>query len=190
MTSSADICNRALNLAGCEITIGDLQEGTREAQIALRHYTQTVWALLRAQDHEFSRTQTFLVPTLSSPPPGWDFEYVYPVDCLKVRSLMPFPAAAPLPLPVRWDVGTRLVNGQLATLIWTNLSNAWLIYTTNGVSEDQWDGLFTETVVQYLSSSLAPLLTPKDAKGQSGKEGPEGYAQAARVMELDVSKDS
>lgn len=271
MVASADIVNRSLNLAGCEITIGDLQDGTREAQIALRHYTQTVWALLRAQDHEFSRKVATLALSGNTAPLGWSFEYVYPADCLKVRSVPPATRANPV-APVRWDVGTNIRSGiggatvsvagsgyavgdtgtvnvttgppatyrvlsvssgavatftitfgglgysvgtapttrggaqpgagsgfvisigsvvpNQITMIWTNIASASLVYTTNQVTEDDWGPLFTETVVQYLSSSLAPLLTPKDAKGQQGKEGPEGYAQAARVMQLDDAKDS
>lgn len=190
MTSSADIVNRSLNLAGCEITIGDLQEGTREAQIALRHYTQTVWALLRAQDHEFSRKIVALVVTGNAAPPGWTCEYGMPTDYLKVRSVIPVGYSANNPQAVRWNVGTNVIAGVQSTVLWTTVSPADLAYTSNAVTEDDWDGLFTETVVQYLSQSLAPLLMPKDVKAQQGKEGPIGYAQAARIMQLDVDRDS
>jgi len=185
----ADIINRALNLAGCEITIGDPQDGSRESQIALRQYTQTVWALLRASDHEFSRKAATLALSGNGAQFGWDFEYVYPADCLKVRMVVPNNGALNSPIPTRWDVGANVIGGVMATVIWTNTASASLVYTTSGVTEDFWNPLFTETVVQYLSASLAPLLSSKDEHGQS-KGGPDGYATALKIAGIDVGKDS
>lgn len=192
MTTSADIVNRALSLAGVKLSIGDLQDGTEQSIIALQHYTLTVWTLLRLQDHEFSRKVAPLLQSGQIPPPGWDFEYRLPSDWLKVRSIVPTNFSLNNPRPVRWNVGVSVIGGIETNVIWTNVDSAQLAYTTNLVTEDNWDAGFTETVVQYLSSSLAPLLAPKDDKGQQAmsKDGPVGYAQAARIGALDVDRDS
>lgn len=91
----ADIANQALDAAAIDLSIGDLEEGTRPAQVLLRAYGQCLRQLLRACHWDFARRQAPLTlladatgqtpntPTLVPRP--WAYEYAYPTDCMKAR---------------------------------------------------------------------------------------------------------
>lgn len=90
-----DLANQALDAAGVETTIGDIEEGTREAQVCLRQYRHCLQQLLRAAHWDFARQtaplQLLADATGNTPlagtivPVPWVYEYAYPNDCLKVR---------------------------------------------------------------------------------------------------------
>jgi len=96
MNYPADIANQALDAAAIDRTIGDLEEGTRAAQVLLRAYGQNLRQLLRASHWNFARRQSPLVlladatgqtPGVGNQVPMGQFiyEYAYPGDCAKVR---------------------------------------------------------------------------------------------------------
>lgn len=95
MNLPADIGNQALDAAGFDMTIGDLQEGTRPAQVLLRNYGQCLRQLLRAANWDFARKTADLVLLADATgqtanvgsivPVPWVYEYAYPIDCMKVR---------------------------------------------------------------------------------------------------------
>lgn len=92
----AGIANQAMDaIMWPENRLGDLEEGTTEAQICLRSYGECIKQLLRAAPWDFARKQapltlladasgnTPLVGTIV--PRGWIYEYAYPDDCAKMR---------------------------------------------------------------------------------------------------------
>lgn len=91
----ADVINQALDAAGVDIVIGDPEDGTREAQVCLRAYTECFKQLLRGAHWDFARKQAPLQlladATGQTPDVGtvvqlpWIYCYSYPVDCLKIR---------------------------------------------------------------------------------------------------------
>lgn len=103
----ADISNRALDAIGNPNSIGDLQEGTREAQVLLRHYSPTLRQISRGANWNCLRKKVALVllndatgqttqqqindggPVTVGPGTvgmrPWLYEYRWPTDCLKVR---------------------------------------------------------------------------------------------------------
>lgn len=95
----ADVANQALDAAGVDHTIGDLQEGTRPAQVMLRHYMPIMQQLMRAAHWDWCRKTADLVLLADASgqtanvgtevPVPWLYEYAYPIDCLKVR-FIPF----------------------------------------------------------------------------------------------------
>ena len=91
-----DVVNQAIDGAGLDFTIGDLQEGTRPAQVCLRHYWQCLRQLHRAAHWDFARATgpllllgdaTGSTPNVSNFVPLSQFQYcyAYPDDCMKVR---------------------------------------------------------------------------------------------------------
>lgn len=98
---SADVANRALDLLGSPATIGDLQEGTKEAQAMLRAYVPAMQELLRGVHWNFARKQAPLMllqdrsglqsdAFVGTGTPGmgnWTLEYDYPIDCMQARFL-------------------------------------------------------------------------------------------------------
>ena len=90
-----DVANQALDAIGSEVVIGDLSEGSREAQVLLRAYRNCLQQLLRAANWTFARKQVPLVllgdVTGQTPDVGrlvqrpWRFCYEYPIDCMRLR---------------------------------------------------------------------------------------------------------
>jgi len=144
----ADIINQALDAIGCEATIGELEEGTREAQVALRAYSQCIQQLLRAAHWDFARKEVPLImagdrtrqtPFMSELVPApWAFSYLYPTDCLKVRfvpynnyysgsgspngNLAPPDAQAPISTTLTTVVNCRLVPARFVITTDPNLA--------------------------------------------------------------------
>ena len=91
----ADVANQALDAAGVDFTIGDLEEGTKPAQVTLRQYGICLRQLLRAAHWDFARVQlplTLLADASGQTanvgtivPIPWSYEYLYPADCMKLR---------------------------------------------------------------------------------------------------------
>lgn len=91
----ADVCNEALDRAGIDFTIGDIQEGTRPAQVLLRAYDQCLRQILRGAHWDIARKQAPLTllgdATGQTPEVGtlviqpWTYEYALPTDSLKIR---------------------------------------------------------------------------------------------------------
>lgn len=75
--------------------LGDLEDGSREAQVLLRAYGQCLRQLLRAANWDFARKQaplTLLADASGNTPDvgttvdaPWLYAYAYPIDCLKAR---------------------------------------------------------------------------------------------------------
>jgi hypothetical protein len=97
-----DIANQALDAIGVEFTLGDIEEGTRPAQVLLRAYWQCLRQLLRAAHWDFARKQaplSLLADATGNTPnvgtivsaAGWTYEYQYPIDCMKARFVPAIP---------------------------------------------------------------------------------------------------
>lgn len=90
-----DVANQALDAAGVDATIGDLEEGTKPAQVLLRQYVECMKQLQRAANWDWCRKTADLVLLADASgqtanvgsvvPVPWLYEYAYPIDCLKVR---------------------------------------------------------------------------------------------------------
>lgn len=95
MNYPADVINEALDKAGVDFTIGEPNEGTRPAQVALRHYQQCLRQLLRAAHWDFARKQAPMRMLADATgqtdgvgttvPQPWVYEYAHPTDCMKAR---------------------------------------------------------------------------------------------------------
>jgi hypothetical protein len=96
MNLPADVANQSLDAAGVDFTIGDMEEGTKPAQVLLRAYGQNLRQLLRAANWSWARKQAPLVlladatgqtPNVGTLVPQGKFiyEYSYPIDAAKIR---------------------------------------------------------------------------------------------------------
>lgn len=131
MISPADVVNRSLDAIGCGATLSDpdLAEGTREAEAARRIYGPTLRQLLRAALWNFSRRQATLTllqdstgattagqqaagqpPSVGTGTPGmgpWQYEYAWPVDCVRARYLpLRVPPSNPPGVPIMTGLGS------------------------------------------------------------------------------------
>jgi hypothetical protein len=108
-----DVCNQALDAVGCEETLGDIEDGTRVAQVCLRSYRECLLQLLRGAHWQFARKQAPLllladatgqtanVGTAVIAP--WVYEYAYPNDAAALRFIphqqAPIAASGSISLP-------------------------------------------------------------------------------------------
>lgn len=91
----ANVASQALAAIGWPNLIGDIEEGTKEAQLCLLHYGQCRRKLLRAAHWGWARKQAPLqmladssgnTPNVGTKVPGhWCYEYAFPTDGLKSR---------------------------------------------------------------------------------------------------------
>lgn len=97
-----DVAQQALDAAGIEYTLGDIEDGSRQAQVTLRAYRQCLMQLLRAVHWDFCRKQAPLTLLADSTgqtenvgsvvPYPWIYEYAYPTDCMKARFIPWWPS--------------------------------------------------------------------------------------------------
>lgn len=91
-----DIANQALDAIAINVELGDIEQGGRVANVALRAYGQCRAQLLRAAPWAFARKQEPLVlladatgqtPNVGTKVPGTNFtyEYAYPTDTARIR---------------------------------------------------------------------------------------------------------
>jgi hypothetical protein len=188
--TSLQVANRALTeiSRGTPLTGGTPAtnfDGSANGVYCATLYNGAVEMLLRNQDWEFCRTSIVLTLAFGPPTPlpfGWQYEYIYPIDCMRVRHVFNATNYGFDPQSVRWEVGTNGMGGP--TVIWTNIATAQLSYSTNLVTEAEWDSMFTETMVRYIGSQLA---LPVAGRPDFSKEQ---LQTAGRLGQAGMDKDS
>lgn len=108
MFKPTDIANEAMDALGLGPPIGDIEDGTKAAQVCLRGYRTCLAQLLRAAHWQFARKQQPLqlladatgqtqgVPTYTITP--WVYEYAYPNDAVAAR-FVPHQPGQQSPIP-------------------------------------------------------------------------------------------
>jgi hypothetical protein len=147
------VTNQALAEIGTRSQIIDLNDGSQEANYANLLYNPLRDFLLREGDYEFASSP--VVPTaIATPSFPWLYAYQYPLDCVRVKQLIPAGFNILDPQPVEFNIA----NSAATRAIVTKQEVAIMVYTTNGVSEAFWDPMFTEAMVRMLASALAFAL--------------------------------
>ena len=160
-STPASIVNQSLTQIAGQFTVtGTLPnfDGSAAGIAAGILYAPTVALLLRQEDYEFSRNDVTLMAANVTPPYPWSYVYLYPTDCLRIRQVKPATWNANDPQAVRWTEMEVMISGTQTRVIACNVSGAVLTYTTNNVTENEWDGIFQETFVRTLASELAISL--------------------------------
>jgi len=180
MTSSVnsveDIVNQALDCTKYPLRIGSIWEGSEASLNALDIYGQTRDALLRERDWGFAKRDLSLTLIKAAPPGGynpmtpwttaypqtpWFFEYAYPADCLKLRSIKRAPIFLPDFTPDTELFQIASDNTQPAgqtRVILANAPYAIGVYTARVTDMTQWEPLFVEDLIATLGRKLAQAL--------------------------------
>lgn len=169
--TSQIVANNAIQLIGNEsplVSAGAPNFDTSPAGVALQQlYGPTVATVMRQFGWDMARSTVALTLTNNAAPFPWQYEYVYPANCIELWQVMPPTVSDPNnPLPVNWSVGNDVVNGVQSKVIFSNLQNAQAVYN-NGPAESTWDALFTEAVVRLLASKLAMTLAGRSDTAQT-----------------------
>ena len=90
-----DVANQSLDAAGVDSTLGDIEEGTRAAQVCNRAYGECLRQLLRGAPWNFARREAPLTLLADATgltanvgtvvPSGFIYEYRFPGDCAQIR---------------------------------------------------------------------------------------------------------
>jgi hypothetical protein len=179
LITPASLVNTALDRVGYKKRIGSLYDGSDAALKALDIYGQCRDQLLRDFEWGFAERDVTLSLLKTAPVGGysasqpwnttypilpWIYEYTYPADMIKLRSLR---AAGPIPDydpgPVVFRVANDNSYNPFRRVILTNLTNAIAVYTGQVTDPSTWDVGFTESFITQLGQRLAPALVELEA---------------------------
>lgn len=180
LTNPADIVNAALGRIGYKRRLGSLYDGSEQSARALDIYGQTRDAKLREFDWGFAERDVALTLLKTAPAGGytpplvwsstypilpWKYEYAYPDDMLKLRSLRTTPVFIPEydPVPIVFRIANDNSYTPAQKVILTDLPAAVCVYTGQVIDPTTWEPDFTESLIAALGKRLAPVLTSLDA---------------------------
>jgi len=189
VSSPADLANLALTRMGYKMRVGSLYDGSDAAKKILDIYVQTRDEQLRVFDYDFAERTVALTllksapvggyfppntwnPT-TNPPIGFAFEYAFPSDAVKIRTVKPSPLFLfnADPQPNAFQIANDNNYSPSQRVILCNVQNAMGVYTGQITDPTNWDVLFTEAFAAALSRRLAPGLVGMDgAKMASADE--------------------
>lgn len=194
LRDTADVVNASLVRIGFKSQIGNLYDGSMAANATLSVYGQTRDELMRSADWDFTQRSDNLVLLKSAPVNGyvppttwnpavnpplpWSYEYGYPDNCLKLRTVKTTPIFLPDfdPGPDLWSIANDQDLGQRVILC--NIQSAIAIYTGRITNPQLWAVDFAEALIELLGERIAATLTSMDA---AKLEAAEGNGQAARA---------
>jgi len=174
MTTSLDICNRALSMIGTRSSISSMTEDSPEARMCSLHYDNTLTSILRVHNWSFARRQASLAllgaatgtpenadgsGTLSLDP--YLYKYAYPLDCLRTRSIYQ-PASAGTAIPYLISSDQDDAKNDILVIL-CNQPQAVMVYTAMIRNPDLWDNEFSDAMVASLASDLAMPLTGSES---------------------------
>ena len=185
--SVENICNMALGKIGFERRIGDIYEGTRHSKLCLDFYAQTRDALFRSNDWGFTErninaTLINQAPaggyspanpwTPAFPPPPWYYQYQYPSDCIKLRSIKSSQIFLPnfSPVPYVFDIVNDNSQVPAVKTILCNVQGAIFVYTAQITDMTTWEPSFVEALVDALSKKLAPGIAEITQSGEAAEK--------------------
>lgn len=156
MASVVSICNLALSNIGKD-NIQALTDAGAEARACSQFYEHTRDVLLQGYPWRFAGATVSLAEVTNDRLGKWAYAYARPTDCLKVRWLRPAYSedeAAPsdqdeMSIPYEIDGG----------VIYTNLSPAFLRYTSAVTDPSKFSPLFVDALSWHLAVRLAMPLT-------------------------------
>lgn len=154
MTSTVDICNRALQKLGhTKITsLGDDVKAARECQRAFALVRDAVF-----RDHPWNclLARASLARLSETPAWGFDAQYQLPVDCLRVLEA---------DTDYDWRVeGRRILSDAGAPLN--------ILYVRQEEDPGQYDLLLVEALAARLAAELAEALTQSNTKRELAERG-------------------
>ena len=188
ITTPEGIINLSLGRIKYPYRIGSIFEGSKASKAALDIYGQTRDDLFRTADWPFARRDAqlalineapvggYVPPTTWNPtdypPLPWRFQYTYPSDSLRVRSVRPVDVFLVNydPREHRFTVtNDDSVSPAQKTLL-TNVGPI-VVATYSGRLTDPttFDADFTEAFAEALARRLAPLLSDMEAAKVAGE---------------------
>lgn len=178
LTTPEDFVNNALAQLGRSERVGSMFEGSVQSKIALDIYGQTRDDLLREGQWDWARRDVALSVTKTAPPAGygatawsstypplpWKYQFSYPADCLKIRSLRRTPVFMPVfdPQPVLFsEVNDNSVTPTVKAIV-SNIGPVVIAtYTGQVINPANWEANFGQLLIDALALKMAPKFNEK-----------------------------
>lgn len=189
ITDPAGMCNLALLKVGSPERVGSLYDGTMHAKKCLDCYSQERDALI--SDGEWDFCEGNVVGTLlKQAPPSyvsnpwtpaypalpWSFEYAYPDDALKIRTVKRPPVVIPNfdPRYNRFSVDNDSTFTPSQKVVLCNVPDAILVYARQVTDPLAWTPSFIDAFADRLGRALAKVIKDLNtAKFLAGEEQAE-----------------
>lgn len=184
--SQTEIVNTALQLIAAQSRITALNDGTAAANAASVIYAPTVYLMMREIEPAFARfTAPLALSAAVTPVVPWGFEYLYPVDMVRLRQVRPAAGSYDVndPQPVRANVAFDIIASVNTKVILTNQVNALAVYTSATVPEVQWDAVFCDALSRRLANPLAMALSGRPDFAREILEQSARVAATAEVVD-------
>jgi hypothetical protein len=192
VASEVDICNLALGFLGDRATVSSISppEGSAQAEHCARFYPIARNATLEAHDWGFATKRANLALLSDTPPPGWQFVYQLPNDCLNIIKLIDPGMPAPFELD-DWDrmgcyplsPGIPFVPPEVPYELEARADGLPVVYTKLEAAQIQYVALVTDTTkfsaqfVDALSRLLASYLAGPVIKGDAALKVGQAHYQ-------------
>lgn len=177
MVSSVDVTNEALAQIGSRSKITSLNpavDTSPEALYASQLYSPIRDFLLREGDYDFAlKSINIGASTVASTP--WVYAYVFPLDCIRIRQLIPQVYDPLNPLPIEWNLDNGMIVAKVALSV--------ILYTYAAI-EDLWDSMFREAFVRMLGSALSFALQNRMEVSKEKLSEAMQFAAAANMRDL------
>lgn len=189
-STQLSVINEALQQVAVQTTITSISDPAQPAGLyAAVVYAPTVQLMLREMEPTFARYQANL--TLSgagTPMQPWAYEYLYPVDCVRLLQVAPQVGAYdPFdPQPVRFNVGFDIISAVNTKVILTNQVTAIGVYTSLTPTEAQWDAAFADAVVRRLANPLAMAIAGRPDFAREILDQSVKMAESANAADEDM----
>lgn len=165
MASVVTICNMALGNIGITQTIENLDDNNERARVCKLYYEHVRDQLIRGMEPNWAQAFVALAPVSGDAPPGWQYQYRYPTDCLYAkrvtdengaRQQVNYPyqtdtVADPPPIPFE----IRADSGASGRIIVTDQPDAYLWYTKRVTDTNDFDPEFTMAMAWSLAAAIA-----------------------------------
>jgi hypothetical protein len=170
MSSSVDICNRALQKLGAERIIS-LTQNSKEGRACNLAYEPVRDAELRAHTWNFAIKRRELAADATPPVYGYNYSYTLPTDCLRLLKN----DYREEYYPKDWKVeGRKILTNYGAPL--------QIRYVARITDTTLFDPLFIETLSCKLAMEMCEELTQSNTKRQMAAEEYKAVLREARKM--------
>lgn len=182
--SPEQVVNQALIELGYEAMIGSLYEGSKASKFALAVYAEVRDELIENGEWEFAERTIIGVLLKQAPPAGygpmtpwsnaypslpWRYEYSYPSDCVKLRSVRPQMLGLINPNP--WFNRFSLDNDNSFTpaqrVVLCDVPYAILTYAGRVTDPTTWDAAFTKALRSALVEQMGTLKSLAVSRAES-----------------------
>lgn len=198
--SEVEICNIALQRVGVTATIDSMNQRIKEALVCNTVYDMVREKTLKDSMFPFSRKYSLL--NLSGTAPiKWKFRYVYPTDCLAIRSIFPDLGSGYDPVVFRRVSREAKLPYEIVTddtgekTIVTDVENAAIEYTVNVTNPVRFDSAFVSMFAWGMAGEIALPLSrdvkyAQNAFAMYEKEKNESIASAMNEEVTDTQPES